>query len=183
MADWTFQKLVQADRATHEDLVLRQPAPPFESIEGWEFKGWNCLYPIATVYMKPAGFTRFIKGFFRKPGSDATKLHGYNIQVARGRVDEPWWEKKKGGKPKRHSFYEVLPPGAGEKFREKYPQAHYLNYGVPENGILDGKDIRDFLVQVTPDLLLGKAYFSLGPLRFPASFFVLERLRKSDYRP
>jgi hypothetical protein len=34
-----------------------------------------------------------------------------------------------------------------------------------------------------PDVLLGKAYYAVGPLRLPtASFFILERHRTSDFR-
>jgi len=33
------------------------------------------------------------------------------------------------------------------------------------------------------DLLLGKAYFALGPLRLPVSYFVLERRRPLPDEP
>jgi hypothetical protein len=59
-----------------------------------------------------------------------------------------------------------------------------LDYGLGGNGPF-GPPLRDYIVQVYPDnadLLLGKAYLALGPLRIPAGFFILERLKKHEHR-
>ena len=62
----------------------------------------------------------------------------------------------------------------------RYLHALLLDYGQGKNPRLDASaGLRDYLVQVDagdPDLLLGKAYYALGPVRVPtASFFILER--------
>jgi hypothetical protein len=41
--------------------------------------------------------------------------------------------------------------------------------------------LRDYLVRLSDDLYLGKAYVALGPGRLPVSYFVLERHRPHDY--
>jgi len=46
--------------------------------------------------------------------------------------------------------------------------------------------LRDYVVQpdpADPDLLLGKAYLALGPFRVPSNFFVIERLRRTSWKP
>ena len=50
------------------------------------------------------------------------------------------------------------------------------------NSLFDGSFLRDFLVQPDPnepDVFLGKAYASLGPVTLPVSFFVLQRAHRT----
>ena len=50
--------------------------------------------------------------------------------------------------------------------------------GNPKAGLFDGGGLKDFVVQVdvnNPDLLLGKAYTSIGPVTTAVGFFVVER--------
>ena len=188
MGKWTFEMLARSEKTKREELMLRCSAPTFESLAGWEFKGWNCLSPVAALYMKPAGFQRFMKGFYLLPGdptpADAEILRGYNVKVTRGGVSDDWVDRKdEKGEPVRHSFYETYRSGEGARFGP-YSQALFIDYGIPGNGLLDGKGIRDFLIQVepdNPDLFLGKAYMKVGPFHFPAAFFVLERLRQHSF--
>ena len=66
----------------------------------------------------------------------------------------------------------------------RYPKALLLDYSLGGNGLF-GPPLRDYVVQIypdDPDLLLGKAYVALGPLRVPVGFFVLKRLQKHDHR-
>jgi hypothetical protein len=63
-----------------------------------------------------------------------------------------------------------------------------LNYGAslrnPRRGV--ERLLRDYLVQPyaqNPDLLLGKAYFAFGSRRVFSNFFVIERLRPTDWMP
>jgi hypothetical protein len=46
--------------------------------------------------------------------------------------------------------------------------------------------LRDYVVQPdprNPDVLLGKAFLAIGPMRFYSNFFVLERLRRGAWKP
>ena len=68
-----------------------------------------------------------------------------------------------------------------------YLHALLLDYGKGGNKPWDPMAaIRDYIVQVdpeSPDLLLGKAYIALGPLRVHTNYFILERHRRglTDY--
>jgi hypothetical protein len=60
----------------------------------------------------------------------------------------------------------------------RYLQALLLDYGAGGNAWYDpSRPIRDYLVQVDENLLLGRAFLALGPLRASArTYFVLEPL-------
>ncbi len=165
--------------ATNEQLetVMRMGTPPdMAGLAGWEFKGYNVFE--AAVLL---GIRKFKKGFYiedpdREP---LVGINGYNVQIHPNNLGEPWIDKTKKGEPIRHGWYDVYPVSLSE-IDNKYPNALLIDYGSsPKNFALDpSRALRDYLVQVypdNPDLLLGKAYAAIGPLRKPVSFFVLER--------
>ncbi|MCP4500400.1 MAG: hypothetical protein GY822_10615 [Deltaproteobacteria bacterium] len=193
MKRWTFDSLAQENLATLETVMKEGTAPAFSKLVGWEFRGFNVLTAMVKPAMKVMGFTRFAKGFYN-PNSDAStedaavdeqeNIRGYNVLIQRGGLGDSWDGKPSVEQPKRHSFYQVFPPGTGERDFSDYDHALYLNYGIPENGIFDGKGIRDYVVQVdadNDDLLLGKAYMNVGPIKLHAGYFVLERWREYKY--
>lgn len=152
--------------------------PQPEKLAGWEFRGYN-----PPLFAKFAGIQKFKKGFFWK-GGDRADLWGYNIPVIQDGIHAPWANKHGDTAPKRFGFYRVLPvPESGRESRHR--NGLLLDYGQGDNPIYDGTGfIRDYLVQVDPDnddLYLGKAYVAVGPLRVPTNFFILDRLRASDY--
>lgn len=152
------------------------PVP--EKLAGFEFRGYN-----PPLFAKIAGIQKFKKGFFWKDG-DTSALWGYNIPVMQDGIHAPWSNKHGDTSPRRFGFYRVLPVTPGSK-DDKHTNSLLLDYGQGNNPIYDGTGfIRDYLVQVDPDnddLYLGKAYLAVGPLRVPTNFFVLDRLRPSDY--
>lgn len=151
--------------------------PSADKLVGWEFRG--CQIP---VYAKRAGIRKFKQGFFRKPGE--RQLLGYSIPVIQDGVYAPWTNKHGDTAPKRFGFGPVLPVVPGEK-DAKHTNAALLDCSKGGNPIWDGTGfVRDYLVQVDPDndsLYLGKAYLAVGPLRVPLNFFILDRLRTSDF--
>jgi hypothetical protein len=159
-----------------ETLMLRGEAPDPERLAGWEFRGTN-----VAAFTKLLGIKKFIKGFYR---SSAGQLLGYNIPVVQDAVTEPW-RYKHGESPRRFGFYRVDPvdPAARDN---AYLNSLLLDYGRGGNHELDPTStLRDYLVRVergADDLLLGKAFVAVGPLRVPVGFFVLERLRASAFR-
>lgn len=184
--NWTFENLARAERTKYEQLLREAPAPPFESLVGWEFRGYNRLAPIAKLPAQAAGFQRFIKLFFRRAGDpdpqQADVIHGCNKMVERGSLFDPWTPRKKRGREVHHGFYTVYRPGHGPRFGP-YAQSAFLDYNRPENGLFDGRRVLyDFLVQVTDDLLLGKAYIRLRIIpRVRVSYFMLERLKQHSF--
>ena len=167
-------------RAGLEQIFQRGTMPDLEGLVGWEFRGINRLplnfLPIGQL----VGIKKFLKGFYR--GEDG-RVMGYNSPVdARNALDGRW-----NIAEKRFGFYEVYPVDPTARDNE-YLHALLLDYGKGGNKPYDvTAGLRDYLVQVdphNPDLLLGKAYFAVGPARIGGlNFFILERHRRglTDY--
>jgi hypothetical protein len=182
----TFESLARSGFPALEHLLTTRAAPSFESIAGFEFRGWNVLAPMSKPVASIMGIQRFAKGFFLRPGvaaAGAPFIEGYNIKISRGGLSDAW-AAKGGGALERFGFYRVHAPGAGDRLG-RYAQALFLDYreGDPRNSIFTGDGLRDFVVSITPDLLLGKAYFALGPVTVVGGFFVAERWHEADFVP
>jgi hypothetical protein len=185
----TFSSLIALRPRELEGVLAAGTAPRFGDLVGFEFRGWNVFGdPLAATVGTVMGIQRFAKGFFVRGGGnpdDAPFIEGFNVKIARGGADEPW-ANKGGGAPIRHSFYRVLRAGDGDERFGRHANALLLDYskGDPKPGFFDGAGLRDFVVHPEPansDLLLGKAYMHIGPLRSVAGFFVAERLRPHDF--
>ncbi len=159
-----------------EAVLVRGEPPDPAKLAGWEFRGMN-----TAAFTRALGIKKFIKGFYL---SDAGQLHGYNIPVVQNGLDQPWIYKDESN-PKRFGFYRVDPvePTARDN---AYLSSLLLDYGRGGNHDLDPTSrLRDYLVRVergSDELLLGKALVAVGPLRVPVGFFVLERLRPTEFR-
>jgi hypothetical protein len=174
------------ERASHADLervFVRGATPVLDDLVGWEFRGIN--HP---AWARLAGIKKFVKGFYRKADApdrrDAGALDrvmGYNCPVAQNVLDGRWHTLPSDTAPKRFGFYEVAPVDPTSR-DNAYLHAVLLDYGKGGNKLWDPtRGIRDYLVQVepgNPDLLLGKAYYALGPIRVHSNFFILERFRR-----
>jgi len=145
-----------------ETVLVRGETPEPGGLAGWEFRGWN-----TPAYAKLLGIQEFVKGFYRSADG---ALFGYNRQPK---------------KDKRFGFYRVEPVDATAR-DNAYLHALLLDYGRGGDSVLAPTTrLRDYLVRVEPgsdDLLLGKAYVAAGPLRVPVSYFLLERLRPTEFR-
>ncbi len=186
LSPFPTREALEFEHKTWRDLELtfqRGAMPDLEDLVGWEFRGINQLIvgmPIARVF----GIKKFMKGFFR--GEDG-RVMGYNCPVEQNVLDGRWNAKPTDSAPKRFGFYEVYPVDATARDNE-YLHAALLDYGKGGNKAYDPtRGLRDYLVQVdpaNPDLLLGKAYYAVGPGRIGGlNFFVLERHRRglTDY--
>lgn len=182
-ARYTWLELVQSVSDDVRETIMRTGrAPYYDSLSGWEFRGAN-----GSVATRLIGIRKFVKGFYdgddRHPSGPSPHMHGYNIVVRQNADDAEHVYWPSGEHPKRHGYYRVHRPLEDARDRH-YPNALLLDYGLGGNGLF-GPPLRDYLVQVYPDdedLLLGKAYIALGPVRIPAGFFILERLKKHDHR-
>lgn len=172
-----FKRLARLAKADLERLMRESPAPEPSTLAGYEYRGYNTPW-----YCSLLGIRQFIKGFFGEPG----RVEGYNIPPAQEGLEGEWRHKPSAQAPKRFGFYEVRRPVAGER-DSLYPNALLLDYGASRRNFAAAPErlLRDYVVQpdpARPDLLLGKAYLALGA-RVPVSFFVIERLRPSSWRP
>jgi len=163
--------LARASRHELEQTFQRGTTPDLESLVGWEFRGINCISRLT-------GLQKFVKGMFR---AEDGRVMGYNIRAVQNVLDGRWHLRPSTDAPKRFGFYEVSPvdPTARDNH---YLHALLLDYGKGGNAPWDvTRGLRDYLVQVdasNPDLLLGKAYYAVGPARLASNFFILERLRR-----
>ena len=162
--------LERASWAELERAFVRAATPDVAALVGWEFRGinrfpFNDVVPIAEV----TGIKKFVKGFFREGDG---RVLGYNRKVKLNALDARW-----DVGDKRFGFFEVnaVDPTARDN---RYLHAVLLDYGKGGNPRGDlSAGVRDYLVQLGPDLFLGKAYYALGPLRVRSNFFILERHR------
>lgn len=171
-----------ASNGLRETIMRTGTAPTFESLVGWEFRGAN-----GSVLTRLIGIRKFAKGFYegadRSAKGPTPHIHGYNVIVRQNADEAPHLYSPSDEKPHRHGYYRVHAPVPGAR-DSYYPNALLLDYGLGGNGPF-GPPLRDYLVQVypdNPDLLLGKAYVALGPIRIPVGFFILERYRQHDHK-
>ena len=174
----TYIDLAMAPNDVLERYMKSGQAPDVRKLVGWQFRGYNTL-DLTTVL----GFRKFKKGFFseEEPAHARSQIWGYNVDVQQNGLGEPWIPKDKAP----YGFYQVYPVDPGEK-DNLYPNALLLHYGKGNNPAMDPSAfLRDYLVQVDPendDLLLGKAFVALGPVRLFVSYFILERYNQSDFK-
>lgn len=159
------------ERASRRDLereMLRGATPELATLVGWEFRGMN--HP---EWTRLFGIKKFIKGFFR----DGDTAFGYNCAVAMNALDGRWRAQPDDAQPRRFGYFRVdrVDPTARDN---RYLHAVLLDYGRGGNPWWDvSRGVRDYLVQLDDDLLLGKAYYALGPARVNSNYFILERHR------
>lgn len=168
-----YARMKAASPAELSRLMDAGRPPAWESLAGWEWRGWNHPAVLAVL-----GIRKFVKGFFL---DEATKSPaGYNRPVVQDGFDREWTPK---GKP--FGFYAVRPPSAPDLRR---PRSLLLDYGASARNFALAPErlLRDYLVQpdpAEPDVLLGEATLALGALRPATNFFLLERLGRAEARP
>lgn len=159
-----------------EDLFVRGDVPDAGALVGWEWRGLN-LGPVAPF----TPFQKFVKGFYR---DGAGRVFGYNIPIVQDGPTRSWKARPSDEAPKRFGFFLVEPVDPTSR-DNAYLHALLLDYGRGGNSRLDPTaGIRDYVVRVergSDDLLLGKAYYALGPARVPVGFFLLERHRPTTF--
>lgn len=155
-----------------EEALLTSPAPRLEELCGWEFYGYNL--PDFTSLL---GIRKFQKGFLPPVGQEL--LRGYNVRVRPSGPLDPWEVvRTEGGAPLRHGFYDVRPASYPD---DHYPQALLIDYACGRNPRWDPSSrLRDYLVALGPDTLLGKAFLAFGRRRVPVSTFVLQRAARAS---
>jgi hypothetical protein len=140
----------------------RRPEPA--ELAGWEWRGTN-----TPMFTNVLGIKRFIKGMFLGDG-----VEGYNIPV-KGK----WTRKPSEDSPKRFGFYRVVEDDG------RHPGSILLDYGAsPRNARWQPERLlRDYVKDLGDGVLLGRAYLAFGPEYVPVSWFVIEKLRRTDWKP
>jgi hypothetical protein len=157
---WSTERL---ERAMREGAT-----PDPEDIAGWEWRGYNVPF-----FTQVLGFRKFKKAFYYQSG----ELRGYNVKIVQqGGPTGPWIpQRDKHGRDAHHGFYDVVAPRAPD---DVHPNSLLIDYDCGRNPVWDPSSrLRDYIVQLGPDLLLGVAYGALTKRRRigPISYFVLQR--------
>lgn len=165
-----FDRLVASDDRALDELFAASPAPPFDLLVGYEWRGWN-----TDPNLKYLGLKKFIKAFFRAENGD----EGCNIKVFQNALAEAWKPRTRRGRLDAFAFYLVRPQDARTRLARN-PGALLIDYGAsPRNPVYHvERTIRDYVVQPypdEPDVMLGRAYVGIGSARFASSFFVIQR--------
>lgn len=170
-----FRSLTRLSTRELDGIMAISEGPDLKSLGGWEFAGYN-----HAAFTQLLGIRKFVKGFF--PGGS----EGYNIPVIQNGIESPWLHLPHPERPKRFGFYRAakVDPKARDN---RYPRAVLLDYGAsPRNFFLKPERVlRDYLVvpdPKDPGLLLGKAYLALGPGRIFSNYFILKKLRKTEWQ-
>jgi hypothetical protein len=134
-------------------------------LDGRSYNGWNRK---SFLGLPPE---KFVKTFRREPSGD----WGHNLVVVQdGKAPGGRWEpKRRDGKPVEQGYYQALEEG----------RTLHLDYDVKRNTAANFplRVIQDYVVLPNAgdhDLMLGKANFRLGPVRFFVCFFQLELRRE-----
>ncbi|MBI1968725.1 hypothetical protein HYS49_02340 [Candidatus Woesearchaeota archaeon] len=160
--------------ALHDVFSRGAEKPCWDDLLGYEFHGWNCArwLPIR----------KFVKGFFLGTfeGEQGVPL-GYNIPVARDGTfgydpQKPWQLLPDDAHPQHERFFAVSEVDKNS-WDNKFPKALLLDYSISERWT----PLRDYLKQIDDDHFIGKAYGALGLIRFPISYFILERFCEASY--
>lgn len=176
----TFDQLITYDNRRLEPLMASAAAPTASELVGYEFRGWNIQSLTKLLQTQ-----KFIKGFYEEDVAGNATSWGYNMPVQQNKPDQPWLPKLKNNQPIRYFFFRVLP---GPSLRDAiYPRTLVIDYRQwPEYFILHPvRYTVDYLVYPEPtnrDLILGKSYAQIGFIRPFLGFFILARLRPSDYK-
>jgi hypothetical protein len=167
-----YDRLARGSRAELKQAFDQGAAPEVDDLVGWEFRGWNTSWVTGLL-----GIHKFVKVFFESGG----QAYGCNTPTAQNGLDGEWSARPSEEEPKRYAFYAVAETDG------RHPNALLLDYGKGRNSFFQpARLLRDYLVRVSPDsgdLLLGKAYVALGPLRLPLTYFVVERRRPLPDEP
>lgn len=153
-----------------EEAMTSHAGPEPSAIEGWEWNGYNVRFVTRLL-----GFRKFKKGFVRTAGCDA--LRGYNVKVVQnGGPLDPWVpQRDRSGQPIHHGFYDVRPPRAPD---DHYPRSLLITYAGRNPAWDPSGLLRDYLVALGPDTLLGKAYGAVAGSRVSLGYFVLQRANR-----
>jgi hypothetical protein len=168
-----YRKLCLSSSAELEKVLASGAPPDLEQMSGYEYYGFNTL-PLTTVL----GIRKFKKGFYKRE-KGPTALGGYNVKIRPTPLDGEWIQGGPGGAYVGYFDCKLVSQGTSEA---THPNALLLDYGRdPRNSLPDGSFLRDYVVcpdPSEPDVLLGKAYAALGPVRFAVSFFVLQKAHR-----
>ncbi len=158
-----------------EYFLVNGGTPSIQAISGSYYRGHNFAWIAG-----PLGIRTFIKDFYT---TESGETYGRSTVLKQNGIN-PFGELKPTGEHVRRRIrYRVMPVNLATP-DNRYPNALLLDYRAGGTGRSDpASGLRDYLVRLEPgndDLLLGKAFIALGPLRIATGFFLIERIGPLD---
>ncbi len=185
MSSYQFEDLATKSLKELSEIHANSAAPTWDSIKGWEFRGYNRLPALAHGIMWMLSNIRFIKVFYEDQDLGGQRS-GVNLQVTRGGLKDPWVCRPGPGGVGvgKVGYYQVRDPGeVGAK--DYCAHGLFIDYDPERNTLLTGKGLKDFLVQPdpnNPDVLLGQAFMTGLPIKQSPTYFILERFQPYNHR-
>ncbi len=173
-----FDEVAKLPAAELENILKEGTKTDEGKLEGWLWHGLS----LAMAPPLFAIFGRFGKAFHRDvsplPGRDPERvgmLRGWNVRMSQ-KGATGWNPLEFRGKTVTYGHYDVITSPDGQ-LAKTYPNAFLIDYGKAGNRPWDplGR-VRDWVVAVDDDVLVGRMYLSLGGRSVPTpSYFALAR--------
>ena len=183
---WTYDSLAAVDGDALEKVLLDNPAPDLEQLNGWIYCGWNHEW-VASHISGP----KFKKAFSKRHDRN----HGYNHVVVQDHqgFGGVWQDEMHDGRPRQLGFFRCSmtrdEPNLDRQFAPYLHTAHF-NYDLADlnTGLnVVFRPVRDFVVLPNPgdhSLMLCKAFFHLGPqIDLFYCYFLLGHREKVTFFP
>jgi hypothetical protein len=160
-----FEPVAKLPQSELEAILKDGRRVPDDLLEGHLWHGLSLVMPQPLFSL----FGRFGKTFHRDDG----RLRGWNVRMRQG---DGWTPFTFRNKAVTYGFYDVESSPEG-KLASAYPNAFLIDYGKAGNRAWDplGR-VRDWVVGVHDDLLVGRMYLAFGGRSVPTpSYFALAR--------
>jgi hypothetical protein len=149
-----FSEIENLAPAELEELMLAGQPVALDEISGHLWHGWSLAMPAPLFKL----FGRFGKTFVHDEARGVVR--GWNVRMRQG--GDGWEPALFRGRPITYGHYVAVaePPGA---LAARYPNAFLIDYGIGGNRSWDPlARVRDWVVALDDDLLLGRMYLWLG---------------------
>lgn len=169
----TLDDLLRMNARELHAIVERAHPLDLGALEGKQYQGVDLSLP---PWMNRVLWKTFRKTFHRDP--DTGVLRGWNVRMEQTGIDGPRVPmKNRDGSEKAFAHYEVR-SAEGLAFPRGWKGAHYLDYGVVGNPIIENLGYTPLVAVNEGDmsLLLGWEVFKIGPIFVPLADYWALRL-------
>lgn len=179
MGKYNYEELATSSFSKLEEIMKQGLEVDVKDVIWYQFKGYN-----VNNITRLGGFQKFIKVFYEGKENGKKFIGGYNVKVVQNKLTDKWIKKGTDSlNPPTQGWYKVY-SAKKDKVDNFYKNSLLINYKYGHNPLWDvSRTLRDYIVWAEKDnknLLVGKAYVAIGPLRIPGGFFILERLEKLE---
>lgn len=185
MVKTLFEELATANEEMLKKCLMEGKRPSLEDIAGFEFDGisWDLqkfnkeiLIKLGLNKLPPFNMVKFRKGFVTlEKYNPKERIGGYNVQIQPSGLTDSWiYKLQRNGKPKRWRFFEAY-PASENPLCNLHPHALLFDYGINKNIPVVEENVRDYVVEVGPGILLGVMFHVFEKNHMFKNYFVLRQ--------